>query len=413
MKIDNKSFNEKNKNKNKETEIYDNLEIDDKKDELIKIKRNKKSKSPKTKFLFILINIFIILLILQVLYLILYNNINNKNNNKTSNNYESNKNKDKINVPEINIKYIHTINNTNEYLNDKKFPFTDIFQFSSDNIISADTISIFIYDKNYNLIQKIPVFDISDGSIYQILSLGIKDDNNFAIGCNEQSMKIYTKKNDIFILKQDIKNAHDRGIRKVLYNSEGNIISCSYDKTIKIWELDNNGDYINKKIIKSEDEVRSLLLLEDKNILVSSGDRFTNIWDIKNDYKLIKTFNETYCRTKNVLERISDDVIAVAKAPFFLKIISLKELKVIKIIEMEFGFNSIKSFEDKGLFLVGGFNNGKKCSSTIKIFRNDNYEEIETIYDTHKSSVEGFSILNNGLICSYSYDNIIQIWSLD
>ena len=58
-------------------------------------------------------------------------------------------------------------------------------------------------------------------------------------------MKIYTKKNDIFILKQDIKNAHDRGIRKVLYNSEGNIISCSYDKTIKIWELDNNGDYIN------------------------------------------------------------------------------------------------------------------------------------------------------------------------
>ena len=59
--------------------------------------------------------------------------------------------------------------------------------------------------------------------------------------------------------------------------------------------------------------MRSLLLFEDKNMLVSSGERFTNIWEIKNDYnyKLIKTFNETYCRTQNVLERISENIIIV------------------------------------------------------------------------------------------------------
>ena len=66
---------------------------------------------------------------------------------------------------------------------------------------------------------------------------------------NEQSIKIYKKekeKGNIFVLKQDIKNAHDRSVTKVIYNSFGNIISCSYDKTIKIWELDNRGDFINK-----------------------------------------------------------------------------------------------------------------------------------------------------------------------
>lgn len=248
-----------------------------------------------------------------------------------------------------------------------------------------------------------------------ILYLDVKDDDNFVIGCNEQSIKIYTREGDIFILKQDITNAHDRGIRKVIYDSRGNIISGSYDRTIRIWEKNNEGDYINTKIINNNnDEVRSLLLLEDKNILISSGERFTNLWDINNDYKLIKTFNETYCRTHGVLERISDDKIAVAKSPFFLKIISLTELKVIKVIELEFGFTAIKYIKDKQLFLVGGFRTlVKEGSSTIKVFRNDNFEIIKTIYDVHKNAIEGFHILQNGLIGSFSFDYVINIWSLE
>ena len=67
----------------------------------------------------------------------------------------------------------------------------------------------------------------------------------------------------------------------------------------------------------NNDDVKSLLLLENKNILISTGERFTNLWDISNDYKSIKTFNETYCRAQVVLERISDDKISIAKSPFF------------------------------------------------------------------------------------------------
>ena len=399
----------KGKNENKEIEIYENLDTDDNNEALLKRKKNKNSVYAKNKLIYILT----IILMLSLIILLIYTN-----KKAISDNFESNKKEEKMKSPEINIEYIHVINNTNEYSNKDKFPFTSISKFPSGSLISTDSISIFIYDNNFNIVQKISVFELEKGSIYRILSLDVKDDDNFAIGCNEQSIKIYKRekeKGNIFVLKQDIKNAHDRSVTKVAYNSFGNLISCSYDKTIKIWELDNKGDFINKKIIKSEDEVRALLLLEDKNLLVSSGERFTNIWEIQNgyDYKLIKTFNETYCRTKNVLERISDDIIIVSKSPSSLKVISLSQLKVIKIIEFEFGFNSLKYVKGKDIFLVGGYRNEKKDgSSTIKVIKSDNFEEISTIYDTHKYAVEGFCVLKDGLIASYSYDYVINIWSI-
>ena len=399
----------KGKMENKAIHIYENLEIDENNEILLKSKKNKNSKHTKNRKNRLLIYILTAIIMLSLIILLIY-----INKNTISLNYESNKTEEKIKTPEISIQYIHIINNTNEYSNKEKFPFTSISKFPSGNIISTDSISIFIYDNNYNVIQKLSVFELSKGSIYRILSIDVKDDDNFVIGCNEQSIKIYKKEKDKFVLKQDIKNAHDRGVRKVIYTSFGNIISGSYDKTMKIWAKDSKGDYINKKIINSKDEVRALLLLEDKNLLVSSGERFTNIWEIQNDYnyKLIKTFNETYCRTQNVLERISDDIIIVPKSPFSLKFISLSELKVIKVIEFEFGFNSLKHIKDKGIFLVGGYRNEKKVGSTIKVLRTDNYEEIETFYDTHQYAVEGFCEIKNGLIASYSYDYIINIFSI-
>ena len=406
--INDNKFN-KGKIGNNVIEIYENLETDDNNEELLKRKKNKNSTYIKNKLIYILTVIVMLSLIMLLIF---------TNKNTISDNYESNKKEEKIKTPGISIDYIHVINNTNEYSNKEKFPFTSISKFPSGNIISTDYISIFIYDNNFKIVQKISVFELEKGSIYRILSIDVKDDDSFAIGCNEQSIKIYKKekeKGNIFILKQDIKNAHDRSVTKVIYNSFGNIISCSYDKKIIIWELDSKGDFINKKIIKNEDEVRSLLLFEDKNLLVSSGERFTNVWEKQNEnnYILIQTFNETYCRNQNVLERISEDIIIVPKSPSSLKVISLSQLKVIKIIEFEFGFNSLRFVKGKDIFFVGGYRNEKKDgSSTIKVLRSDNFEEIKTIYDTHKYAIEGFCVVKDGLIASYSYDYIINIWSI-
>ena len=61
--------------------------------------------------------------------------------------------------------------------------------------------------------------------------------------------------------------------------------------------------------------------------------------------------------------------------------------------------------ENKGLFLVGG------VSKDIRIYRNDNYECIQEINDTHNDEIKGFIELKDGSFASFSKDETIKIWS--
>ena len=44
------------------------------------------------------------------------------------------------------------------------------------------------------------------------------------------------------------------------------------------------------------------------------------------------------------------------------------------------------------------------------IYRNDNYECIQTIKNAHDDNINGFVELNDETIISYSFDNKIKIW---
>ena len=52
----------------------------------------------------------------------------------------------------------------------------------------------------------------------------------------DKSIKSWIKNNKEFKINKIIKNAHDDSINKVIYCSNNNLISCSYDKTIIIWK---------------------------------------------------------------------------------------------------------------------------------------------------------------------------------
>ena len=78
--------------------------------------------------------------------------------------------------------------------------------------------------------------------------------------------------------------------------------------------------------------------------------------------------------------------------------------EIIKVINHSFECKAIYLIEDKGIFLVGG------VSKDIMIYRNDNYECIQTIKDAHDNNIYDFIELKHGSIISCSY-KIMEIWS--
>ncbi len=170
-------------------------------------------------------------------------------------------------------------------------------QFPSGNIIivSNDT-SINIYNNNLgSIIQNIP-----NAHADKIKHVSIKDENNF-VTCSNKDIKAWMKKklrkifnNEyLFNLQLEINNSHNDWINKYIYCLNGDIISCSVDKTIKIWEEDKNNKYKCIKTLEDNNEVFSILLLEDKNILTSLVENGIKFWNL-NNYQKIHYFEKRY-----------------------------------------------------------------------------------------------------------------------
>ena len=236
------------------------------------------------------------------------------------------------------------------------------------------------------------------------MNIYIKDEYNFATCSEDKNINIWTKENNKFILKKSIINGHDEGITNLIYCTNNNIISCSDDSKIKIWELINIKYQLLTTFTYSK-KIHSLLLLEDKNILVSGGSDGTILWKIYEkgmNIDFICYFKEAFCGFWNGLNRIDEDRIIIG-GEISLKIISIKEMKIIKSIEIPFRCNGIIVIQEKRMFLISGWSND------ILIYRSDNYEYLTSIKNAHSEYIVGICKLKNDLIFSFSGDTTMKI----
>ena len=224
-----------------------------------------------------------------------------------------------------------------------KYSVNKVSTFNSGNIISvSEDKSIKIYDNNFNLLQ-----DIQNAHNNSIFYVDIKDENNF-ITSSINDIKLWIKEKNLFTINQTIKNAHNDGITKVIYYQKNKIISCSLDKTIKIWE-ENNDNYKNIQTLTDPNKIHSMLLLEDKNILVFGGVDGIILLEL-NSYTKIIQFKKTFCGSSNSLCRINKDNIIVPEYEnnnFSLKIISISLLSIIKQIDYPFNCLGISFIKKK------------------------------------------------------------------
>ena len=292
----------------------------------------------------------------------------------------------------INLEKIKSITAHNDII-------SSISVFPIGNLVSVSTDkSIKIWDQNLNFIQLIK--NAHDDYIYYV---NVKDDNFFITCSRDLSIRIWKKKENKFSLFEIIHNAHYDIINKVIFFLNGKFISCSKDKTIKLWEGKNKHQCIT--MMTHSKSINSILLLNDNNILITSGEDGTKFWNFNSCQCNLYIENAIIYFNGDTLVRLDKDRIIIGG--YKIHIFSFEEKKIIKNIDIKFDCYGICVLEDKNIFLVCG-----SCKD-ILIFRCDNYENIYIKNNVHDFNITGLIRIRDNLICSYSIDTSIKLWSLN
>ena len=138
-------------------------------------------------------------------------------------------------------------------------------------------------------------------------------------------------------------------------------------------------------------------------MLVSCGGDGIQFFNLKT-YKLINQITKVICTAWKTIIRISYNTIVVCGYES-IYIINIINKTILREIKNEFNCFSIFNIENKGIFLVSGMNN------IIKVYRSDNYENIQTITNLDiEDTIIGFIEYENNLIISYSKNSIFYMW---
>ncbi|KAL4509083.1 hypothetical protein ABPG73_006469 [Tetrahymena malaccensis] len=208
--------------------------------------------------------------------------------------------------------------------------------------------------------------------------------------------------NDVIILNQSIKLESQTYLNNQQYFSEfDQLISCSSDTTIKIW---NVNDQVVLQNIKSHYlEVTSLVLFDENNLLSAGKDSivffyeisYSQINDLQNHFKINEKYSQdNQDKTLEKLEFI----------PRVEKIIS-KITQVYELKYLEFPIKQIEKINE--IFFVVGYMNG--------VLSLVNFEQRQFLYsfdDKHELGLYCLAKIDESTFCSSGGDSKVKIWNL-
>ena len=204
-----------------------------------------------------------------------------------------------------------------------------------------------------------------------------------------------------FELKYSIEGHQDNIISLIELNNK-KIMTASYDKKIKIW---NTYNYKCELTIEEEEKIICLIEFEPNIILIgtSSGKiNLWNLWDINNIKKEYSFIGHSL--SVNCLVKCNENIFASGSNDTDIRIWDYSQKQCINILK---GHHS-------NIFCLIKLNNNKLCSGsadkTLRIW-NWKQNDCEMILKGHNSWVKSICQLKNGNIISGSDDNSIIIWN--
>jgi WD40 repeat protein len=258
----------------------------------------------------------------------------------------------------------------------------------------------------WNIIEIIKIVR-KDLSGIDLSKLNLKKVSIMGIKCNNEFKSLYANFDGSIFNNNFIVEGHSSYISCIVVNSNGDkLISGSWDKTIKIWDI-NLGECINK--LTGHDNFISALLMDEisEKLVSGSWDKTIKVWDTKTG-KCLKTLREH-----------TDNISSLLLYKDGKKIISGSWDKTIKVWDIKTGecLKTLKGHSDKisSLSMSDKRNNiiiSGSWDKTIKIWDIETGKCIETLTG-HEDEVSCVVINNAGnIVISSSGDKNIKIWNI-
>ena len=224
-------------------------------------------------------------------------------------------------------------------------------------------------------------------------------------------MRIYELKKDGTNLIKELEG-HTDIVLKVL--KIGNIlISCSRDKTMKIWEKKENDYNCMKSIVISDNYGQNTNVLQiNENKLVSSAyiSNYIKFFDIKNNYNEITTIkNISVNWSWNSMEIFNKIILLIGGSDNNgIYLIDTNNYQIISNILKDFGIYSIIKLSNGNILI--GCESGKDNSLIEYKYDNNNLIKVKTKEKAHSLPIAGLNEMKDGIIISYSVDHSIKLW---
>ena len=266
---------------------------------------------------------------------------------------------------------------------------------------------IIVYDKNYTN----PELEINEHSA-AVTSLIVSSNGNLISSSSDKTLKIFkieeNVKNDkislSYYLIQNINTNHGNNIIHVRELSSNKLVSCSLDTKLNFY-LSQNNNYSFEISIDMANPVYNILEVPDEKLVLSLNNEL-KLFDLKTR-KIIKELKDISCYADWVNDNLCliKPNCLITCGNSYIYVIDLVQFKLLNKVNTNSNNISLCYLSNK---LFVGTNNG----IIIEFKMNDvNLSKISFKENSHQGNIWQIISDDEGNLISCSHDNFIKVWN--